>query len=143
MLIPGQCQCGNISFSLDWPSDPGEIQARACVCSFCQAHGGVWVSSPSAGLRVEIRNPLLIDRYSFATQTAEFFICQQCGDVPLVSSGIDGQRFAAVNANALRGLSSGVACASPVDFSGESLDERIARRRRCWIPEVSITGDVG
>ena len=44
MLIHGKCHCGNISFSLTWEPDPGEIPARACTCSFCTKHGGVWTS---------------------------------------------------------------------------------------------------
>jgi hypothetical protein len=44
MLISGRCHCGNISFALDWQPEPSEIPARACTCSFCAKHGGVWTS---------------------------------------------------------------------------------------------------
>ena len=47
MLISGGCHCGNISFALDWRPEPSEIPARACTCSFCAKHGGVWTSSPT------------------------------------------------------------------------------------------------
>src|SRR5438094_129248 len=46
MLIRGSCHCGNISFTLDWKPEPSEIPARACSCSFCTKHGGVWTSCP-------------------------------------------------------------------------------------------------
>ena len=32
--------------SLTWDPDPKEIPARACDCTFCQKHGGVWTSNP-------------------------------------------------------------------------------------------------
>ena len=50
MRITGSCHCGNISFVLDWQPEPTEIPARACSCSFCTKHGGVWTSHPGAVL---------------------------------------------------------------------------------------------
>ena len=52
MLIRGSCHCGNISFELNWLPDPTEIPARACNCSFCTKHGGVWTSLPTGSLRI-------------------------------------------------------------------------------------------
>jgi hypothetical protein len=46
MDITGSCHCRNISFRLAWEPQPTEIQARACTCSFCVKHGGVWTSNP-------------------------------------------------------------------------------------------------
>ena len=46
MLIEGRCHCGNIRFALDWQPDPETIPARACTCTFCTRHGGVWTSYP-------------------------------------------------------------------------------------------------
>ena len=57
MLINGSCHCGNVSFALRWEPDPKEIQARACDCTFCQKHGGVWASNPRGVLRVVVRDP--------------------------------------------------------------------------------------
>lgn len=139
MLISGHCRCGNISFILEWLPEPTEIPARACACSFCTTHGGVWTSSPSAKLKVQINNLELVDRHTFATGTAEFHICKQCEDVPLVTSLIDARLFAVVNVNALQGISPSLLKHSPADFDGEGLDDRIERRRRGWIAEVTIT----
>jgi hypothetical protein len=52
MLISGRCHCGNISFALDWRPEPSEILARACTCSFCVKHSGVWTSCPTRSLTV-------------------------------------------------------------------------------------------
>ena len=74
MLISGHCQCGNISFTLDWLPEPVEIPARACSCSFCATHDAVWTSYPSGKLKVRIKNPSLVSRHVFATETAQFHI---------------------------------------------------------------------
>ncbi len=54
MMIPGRCHCGNIAWTLAWEPDPVEIPARACTCSFCVKHGGVWTSNPAGRLDVRI-----------------------------------------------------------------------------------------
>src|SRR5438128_12669792 len=78
MLIHGKCHCGNISFSLTWEPDPTEIPARACGCSFCTKHGGVWTSTPRGILKVAITDPPLVSSYAFGPRTAEFHTCSQC-----------------------------------------------------------------
>ena len=42
MIIHGSCHCGNIGFRPDWHPEPSEVPARACSCTFCQKHGGVY-----------------------------------------------------------------------------------------------------
>jgi hypothetical protein len=142
MLITGQCQCGNISFNLEWLPDPTRIPAWACACSFCQAHKGVWTSSPSADLKVRISNLALLTRHTFGTRTAEFLICKQCEDIPLVTSEIDGRLYAVANIHALQGISPTLLKHFQSDFDGESVEERTERRRRNWIANVTINGSL-
>lgn len=142
MLINGGCQCGNISFKLEWLPDPIKIPAWACACSFCKAHQGVWTSSPAAELQVQINNPRLLSRHTFATRTAEFLVCTQCGDIPLVTSEIDKRLYAVVNVHALHGISPTLFKHFQSDFDGESIEDRTSRRRRNWIPNVTITGSL-
>ena len=104
MIISGSCHCGNIAFTLDWKPDPREIPARACTCTFCTKHGGVWTSCPTGSLRIRVRDPSAVSRYTFGTQTADFHICSKCGVVPLVTSAIDGQLYAVVSVNAMNGV---------------------------------------
>jgi hypothetical protein len=54
VLIQGRCHCGNVTFTLAWEPDPSEIPARACGCTFCVKHGGVWTSNPRGSLRVTL-----------------------------------------------------------------------------------------
>ena len=60
MRIHGRCHCGNIAFVLDWAPDPAQIPARACTCSFCVKHGGVWTSSPDASLSLLVEDAKLV-----------------------------------------------------------------------------------
>lgn len=138
MRILGSCHCGNISFRLDWQPEPTEIPARACTCSFCVKHGGVWTSCPTGTLRVAVRQPALVSRYSFGTKTAEFHVCSSCGVVPVVTSRIDGRVYAVVSVNAFQDVDPSLLRRAAATFEGESERTRLARRQLNWIADVEI-----
>ncbi|MBV8158786.1 MAG: hypothetical protein JO278_14060 [Dyella sp.] len=138
MLLHGQCHCGNIAFSLSWEPDPDEIPARACDCSFCTRHGGVWTSYPDGHLRVSVQDPALVSRYAFGTRTAEFHVCARCGVVPLVTSLIGGQLYAVINVHALDNIDPSRLRHSPASFGEEAAETRLARRQRYWIKQVEF-----
>ncbi len=141
MLIRGKCHCGNLSFSLTWEPDPAEIVGRACGCSFCTKHGGVWTSNPRGALEVLVRDPSRVSRYEFGTRTAQFHICARCGVVPVVTSRLDDRLHAVVSVNAFDGVDPSIVRRAPADFEGEGLESRLARRRRNWIADVRfVTG---
>jgi len=136
--IHGKCHCGNIAFELDWPGDAVEIPARACGCSFCVKHGGVWTSDPRARLAVTIRDRGLVSPYAFGTRTATFHVCSRCGAVPIVTSEIDGHTYAVVNVNVLDNVAPASLRRASADFAGEDLESRLGRRKRNWIAAVHI-----
>jgi hypothetical protein len=136
MVIHGSCHCGNISFELDWEPTPTEIPARACDCSFCVKHGGVWTSNPTGALRVEVKDRSLMSDYAFGTRTARFHVCCQCGIVPIVTSEIDGRLYAVVSVNTFNDIDQSLLRRSPASFEGEDTESRLARRKRNWIPDV-------
>ena len=138
MLIAGACHCGNTSFELTWEPDPSEIPARACSCSFCAKHRGVWTSNASGVLRVAIADPSLVSRYVFGTCTAQFHVCARCGVVPLVTSSLDGQLYAVVNVNTFNNVAPSLLSPAPVSFEGESVESRLVRRQRNWISNVQF-----
>ena len=138
MLIGGSCHCANIAFTLDWVPEPAEIPARACGCSFCVKHGGVWTSCPTASLKVTVRDPALASEYAFGTETAQFHVCARCGVVPLVTSRIEGRLYAVVNVNAFTGVAPALLRHTPASFDGESEAVRLARRQRNWIADVEF-----
>lgn len=143
MLICGRCHCGNISFTLAWEPQPSEIPARACGCSFCTKHGGIWTSCPTGALRVRIEQPAHWTAYCFGTQTADFHICSRCGVVPVVTSRIDGRLYAVVNVKAFENVDPALLRPQPASFDAETEAVRLARRQRNWIADVELATGVG
>ena len=136
--IDGKCHCGNIRFTVAWPAVDGKIPVRACGCTFCVKHGGVYTSHPEAQLAVTVADESRVNRYRFGTETADFYICASCGVVPVVTSVIEGNTYAVVNVNTFEGVARGELDASPTDFDGETTESRLGRRQRGWIPNVTI-----
>src|SRR3954471_12003154 len=104
MLIRGNCHCRKLAFTLEGEADTPQIAARACACSFCVKHGGVWTSNPAATLNVEVADSARVSEYQFGTKTATFHVCARCGAVPLVTSEIGARLYAVVNVNVLEGI---------------------------------------
>lgn len=142
MRIHGSCHCANLRFELDWgtPTEPREIPARACGCTFCVKHGGVWTSSPAGSLRLGVNDAQQHTRYRFGTGTADFHLCRRCGAVPVVTSTIDGRLYAVVNVNCFDDIDRALLRPVPVSFDAEDTEVRLARRAKGWIPTVRIDG---
>jgi hypothetical protein len=138
MLIQGSCHCGNISFELTWSPDPAEIPARACGCTFCAKHAGLWTSNPGGSLRVIVEHPSLVSRYSFGTHTALFHICTRCGVAAVVTCQIDRHLYAVVSVNAFNNVERSLVRHVPASFEGESVELRLDRRKRNWIAAVEV-----
>ena len=138
MIISGSCHCRNVTFALRWEPDPLEIPVRACDCSFCTKHGGVWTSNPGGALKVVVRDPSLVSRYAFGTRTAEFHACARCGIVPVVTSRIDDHLYAVVSVNAFEDVDPSLIRRASTSFDGEGKDSRLARRKRNWIADVEF-----
>lgn len=138
MLISGACHCGNISFTLDWQPEQKEIAARACSCSFCTKHGGVWTSCSTGSVTVRIKDSARTSTYAFGTKTAEFHVCSTCGVVPVVTSRIDGHLYAVVSVNAFENVDSSLLRRGSVSFESEGQGDRLARRQRNWIRSVEF-----
>jgi len=136
MIINGKCHCGNIAFELDWKSNPHEIPARACGCSFCTKHGGVWTSNAESTLTVTVGDAALVSKYVFGTRTATFHVCSRCGAVPFVTSEIANRLYAVVNVNVLENVENAWLRRAPANFEGEDVESRLERRKRNWIADV-------
>ena len=138
--LTGGCHCGTIRFRFAAPQRAGPIPVRACGCSFCTKHGGVWTSDAQGRLEVTIADPTAVHRYRFGTGTADFHVCRRCGVVPVVTSEIAGALYAVVNVNCFEDVAPDELDQSAADFDGEGTDDRLARRARNWIPAVTFTG---
>jgi hypothetical protein len=134
--IDASCHCGNIRVALDWPASAPTIAARACGCGFCSKHGAAWTSHPDGRFRLSIGDATRASIYRFGTATADFHVCRTCGIVPIVTWSADGARYAVFNVNAFDEIDRAQIVTAPMDFEGESTDNRLARRRRNWTPEA-------
>jgi hypothetical protein len=133
--LSGGCHCGNLQVALDTERGIRELATRACLCSFCTAHGARSVSDPQGRASILIGDDSQTSRYRFGLSTADFMVCKRCGVyVGAVMEDRDGT-FCVINVNALRAraLFDGVP-AQPVDYDGESAEARVARRKRVWTP---------
>ncbi len=139
MRIEGKCHCGNITYVLHWPGAGTEIPVRACSCSFCIKHGGTYTSHREAELAAVVHDEALVSRYRFGTETAEFYLCSRCGVVPFVTSTIEDNLYAVVNVNSFEGIDPSCFSRAVTDFDGETTQTRLDRRKRTWIPTVTVT----
>jgi hypothetical protein len=80
-----------------------------------------------------------VSKYQFGTRTATFHVCAECGSVPFVTSEIAGHLYAVVNVNMFDNIDPAWLRRGATDFEGEDMDLRLARRKRNWIADVSIS----
>jgi hypothetical protein len=126
-----------MAYTLEWPSDEGPRAGRYCTCSFCTKHNNNYLSHPDAVLDLTIADTEKLNRYSFATGTAQFLICLECGVMPVVLGHQNGELQGVVNANTLENFKLPEA-STPVTYDGESIDLRLERRKKTWIGRVTV-----
>jgi hypothetical protein len=132
----GACHCRNIELRLESDKTPFELGTRADTCSFCAKHNALYTSDPGGALHVTIRDAAAVARYRFGTKTADFVVCTTCG--VLAAAIMAEPALAVININALDARAEFVANAVQLaDFDGESVEQRLARRRAKWTPVVS------
>jgi hypothetical protein len=61
-----------------------------------------------------------------------------CGAVPFVSSTIEENEYAVVNVNTFENFDPADLDTSVTDFNGESVAERLERRKKKWISKVRV-----
>ena len=133
----GSCHCGNLALELKSDKTPDELKVRADGCSFCRKHHAVYVSDPDGFAQLFVREERSLQRYRFGTKTADFLICRVCG--VFAAAYVEEPALAVVNVSVLDARDRFLV--NPplvVDLGGESLPERVARRRVKWTPVVSF-----
>jgi len=137
--ITGRCHCGNIEYLFNSPVPKLELPIRTCDCAFCTKQGACYTSHPKGSLQVRVKEQKLIHRYRFGTEQADIFLCSNCGVFPFIIGDLDGDQYAVINANSINGLNIDRAKLPPaLHLESQSAEERAARWRRAWIPQVSI-----
>ncbi len=84
-----------------------------------------------------MKDDTLVRKYQFATKTADFVFCGRCGVMPVVLSTIDTKLYGLINLKASEDdLQAGGV--KSMDFSDETKEQRLERRKRTWIGNVEI-----
>ena len=130
----GSCHCGALGFEFRTALEPSTWSIRACQCTFCLKHGGVYTSDPSGSVRFAHREPEWVSRYRFGHKTADFVFCGRCGGYLGAVTEEDGRELAVLNIHALDPQPEGMPAAQPMSYEGETTGDRGSRRSERWTP---------
>jgi hypothetical protein len=130
----GGCHCGALGFEYRTDKAPADWPVRACQCSFCLKHGGIYTSDPAGGLRFTHEDESALVRYRFGQETADFVFCGRCGGYLGAVTEEGGQPLMVINLRALDPQPEGLPAAQPMSYEGESKNERDRRRSARWTP---------
>lgn len=136
--LRGSCHCGNIRFVFITGKSDADLPKRECQCSFCRHHGRISTSDPDGELRVIIADEERVTRYRFGHRTADFYVCQNCGGVPVVTSQIAGDTVGLVDVRMIEGFAWSREETVKHDYEDEPVDARLARRAKNWTGTVII-----
>lgn len=136
--INGSCHCGNIRYEFRPTLALADLPVRACRCVFCRKHNARYTSDPGGSLTLRIGSGEAASRYRFATRSAEFVVCRNCGVLAVALAEISGRTHAVVNLATADMLDTGRFDVKDVDFSHETANQRMERRGRSWIADVTV-----
>ncbi|HEX4985716.1 MAG TPA: hypothetical protein VFV71_06540 [Burkholderiales bacterium] len=133
----GRCHCGALGYELHTSLAPSSWPVRACQCTFCRTHGARTTSDPGSTVRFVIADATQLHRYRFASKSADFYVCRNCG--VYVASVVESPRgrFATLNLNVIVPPVE-VPPAVPVHYDAETPAQKLARREQKWTPVVDL-----
>jgi hypothetical protein len=107
-------------------------------CGFCQRHRAMAIADPE-GMIVLMLPTDPPTPYRFGLGMTDFHVCDRCG-VWIAATWQDGAFiFGVINVPALDDRALFDATPVPVDFDGEDIPAREARRRANWTPALIVT----
>lgn len=130
----GGCHCGALGVDLRISRPPEDQILGACQCSFCRKHNARTVSDPKAHARLIVHEPAELQRYRFGLGASEVVLCRRCGVYVAMLMRERGRVWTTINIDTLDERIRFTRPAEPRDFSGESIDGRLERRRARWTP---------
>lgn len=134
---PGSCHCGGIQYRFRSPQALAHFRLRECGCGYCVRFRGIYASDPGGELTLRISRAII--PYQQGTGTAQFYVCAVCGIMPVVISRIQGRDYAVINVRCSDPFAPWLGGARAMDYAGETIEERLSRRARSWIPAVTIS----
>ncbi len=130
----GQCHCGAVGFEYRTEVPTAQWPVRACQCSFCLKHGGVYTSDPAGSVRFTYTDPARVTRYRFGQETADFVFCGRCGGYLGAITEEDSKKLAVLCIRALDPQPADLPAPQPMSYEGETKDDRNSRRSARWTP---------
>ncbi len=140
-IFRGGCHCGNVTVEIETALGADDLPRRACQCTFCRRHGAITTSDPAGAVRIVLHDPARVSHYQFGLRTAEFLVCAVCGVYAAVVLHADGATWAVVNVNTLEGTFGGAI--QPMNYDGETAEQRVERRQARWTPATLRIGSSG
>lgn len=126
--LAGACHCGAFTAAFE-TTDPAALQVRACQCGFCRRHGARTVSDPAGRLTLAFAEGAT-RRYRFGRRSADFLICQGCGDyMASVMEGVAVLNVVAADIGVFADRAP-----EPMVYDSETPEEKRARRLARWTP---------
>ncbi len=138
MVYKGQCHCGALRIELVSDRSPGEQILGACQCSFCRKHNARAFSDPKARVTIIASEPAQLQRYTFGLGTSEQILCRRCGVYVAMTLVERDRAWSVINVDALDDRALFARTPEPRDYSSESREERIARRKARWCPTALV-----
>lgn len=135
----GGCHCGRITMEFSTSLAPESFVPRADQCGFCLRHRAMAIADPG-GVMV-VRLPVDAPApYRFGLNITDFHVCDRCG-VWVAATWRDGERlYGVLNVPALDDRALFVGMPAIVDFDGEDVAAREARRQANWTPARIVIG---
>ncbi len=139
--LSGGCDCGNLKVNLTLSKAPQDYELRECLCSFCQARKGLYVSDPKGRFEINVADDNQLERYRFGSSTADFYICRTCdgfiGAIGDTETGLKG----VANIKCLDHPEELSGKTAPHDYDDETTEVRLARRNRNWTPVIIVEAE--
>ena len=140
MRHTGSCHCGNLKLEFETKLEPAALPLRACQCTFCRRHVALSTSDPEGSVRISVADASQLQRYRFGLGITDFLICRRCGVYLLAMMEIDGGLYAVLNANVLACRDAMTGEVQPMEYGGEDVAARLARRKTRWTRVEAIEG---
>ena len=141
--LHGNCHCGSIRVMMECSTSHEKLQVRACQCGFCRPRGVRTISDPEGRAIVRASHPGALNRYRFGLRLADYLLCAACGTY-IAAIQPDEAPIGVVNVGGLGVPEFEGRSPDPVDYGGETGDDRLARRRSYWMPiEIAYPATAG
>ena len=138
-IYAGSCHCGAIGFSYRTSKLPAAWTVRACQCTFCRGHSALTTSDPSGSVEFHEYRTGLLQRYRFGLRVTNFLLCRSCGVYIGAEIETKAGRFGIINIKALRPIPVVLGPTASMDYSSESVEQRLARREARWSPVAVVS----